>query len=355
APAMVHAVRRLSDKEARAACDETRDALRDALDAGALSDARFYAGQGQGLTDCPKRLAPDVARVDAALAKEVRQEEAGRWPTDDPLQPAPDEERDHRPLLRATALGDASRMSETASRFLARHPESPLAPGGRYVRAVARDLAGHRDAARAEVSAIARDHSSVGRHAAALVKTPDWNRLEALAAAETRHSRDVAKYVLVGPGIDERSVVYTAARASIDAVGAAQSFGMLNLIGMVSRGLGAWKKDPASNQAIIDRGEDLLARDPDTRDAANVHARLADAYERAENYGRALMHLAATGTPDPKRIQRLEGKLADTILADADRHGGGPTPLGGGAPPVTLPAAGRKASARPAHTPPPPA
>src|SRR5262249_38345833 len=92
APAMVHAVRRLTDKQVRAACDETRDALRAALDQDALPEACFYAGQSQGLSDCPKRLAPDVARLDAALAKDARQEEAGRWPTDDPLQPGPDEE-----------------------------------------------------------------------------------------------------------------------------------------------------------------------------------------------------------------------------------------------------------------------
>src|SRR5207244_12688796 len=57
--------------------------------------------------------------------------------------------------------------------------------------------------------------------------------------------------------------------------------------------------------------------------AADVHARLADAYERAGNYGRALMHYRATPNPSPKRIAALEDKLADRMLEDAGRTGPG--------------------------------
>src|SRR5207249_3674381 len=55
----------------------------------------------------------------------------------------------------------------------------------------------------------------------------------------------------------------------------------------------------------------------------------AEAYERAGNYDRALLHYRATPDPDPKRIERLEGKAADKLLEDAERGSGNPILLSG--------------------------
>src|SRR5207247_9603472 len=110
---------------------------------------------------------------------------------------------------------------------------------------------------------------------------------------------------------------------------AAGWFGIFNVIGLLTRAWQAWRHDPVSNQVIIDRGEAFLARAPHAPDAPAVHARLADAYERAGNYERALLHYRATPDPDPKRIERLESKAADKLLADAERGGGNPVLLSG--------------------------
>ena len=104
---------------------------------------------------------------------------------------------------------------------------------------------------------------------------------------------------------------------------------MFNLLGVLTRVWTAWRHDPVSNQAIIDRGEAFLARAPHAPDAPAVHARLAEAYERAGNYDRALLHYRATPDPDPKRIERLEGKAADKLLEDAERGSGNPILLSG--------------------------
>src|SRR5439155_1734337 len=120
-----------------------------------------------------------------------------------------------------------------------------------------------------------------------------------------------------------RTAVYNAAQLGATGMQAAESLGIVNVIGVLTRAWQAWRHDPVSNQAIIDRGEELLAREPNSPQAADVHARLADAYERAGNYGRALMHYQATPNPSPKRIAALEDKLADRMLEDAGRTGPG--------------------------------
>jgi hypothetical protein len=147
--------------------------------------------------------------------------------------------------------------------------------------------------------------------------------------AERRHSRDTARYVLLGGQLDGRTALYSASHFGAEGMRAAQSFGIFNVIGVATRAWQAWRKDPVSNQAIIDRGEAYLAREPQSPDAPAVHARLADAYERAGLYDRALLHYRATSDPSPKRIAKLEDRLANRLYEDADRGGGDPILLAG--------------------------
>ncbi|HJQ83290.1 MAG TPA: hypothetical protein VKA21_04395, partial [Candidatus Binatia bacterium] len=258
-------------------------------------------------------------------------EEAGRWPVDDPPRPAHDgERRDYEDVLVATALGEPGGIVETASRFRERHDDSAFAPSALYALAVARDLGGHAEPARQALVALASDaDTSAGRHAKALLASPDYSRLDAIRDAERRHARDTARWVLLGGRLDGRTALHTAAQFGAQGVSAAQSFGIFNVIGVVTRAWQAWRRDPVSNQAIIDRGEQFLAREPTSPEAPDVHRRLADAYERAGTYDRALMHVHALPEPDAKRIAKLEGKLADELLANAERGSGNPVLLAG--------------------------
>src|SRR5206468_6650470 len=105
------------------------------------------------------------------------------------------------------------------------------------------------------------DDSSVGRHAAAVLASADYDRLDALHQAERHHTRDRLRYVFLG-SYDGRTALYGASKLGAGGLRAAQSLGLFNVIGVVTRAWQAWRHDPVSNQGIIDRGEELLARDP---------------------------------------------------------------------------------------------
>ena len=108
---------------------------------------------------------------------------------------------------------------------------------------------------------------------------------------------------------------------------AAQSLGITNAIGLLARAYRAWRHDPAPNDAVVARGEAYLARHPDADDRDDVHARLATAYERAERYDRALLHVRAMRTPDLDEVEDLEDKLADQMLERARRSDADPALL----------------------------
>jgi hypothetical protein len=324
APEIVAAIRRLGRKRAEALCAETVALGKKAFEADDLDHAAFYLRQAETLEGCAKKANGPVEDLEEALVRRATREEAGRWPVDDPPTPEPGAEaRDYEALLTATALGEPGPMIEAASRFTRRHEDSELAPGARYVIAVARDLAGHRDEARAALADLAAESGAAGEHAAAVLASPEFSRLDALAAAERRHLRDTLKFVFLGGGLDGRTALHGAAALGSSGVAAAQSLGIFNVIGVLTRAWQAWRRDPVSNQAIIDHGEEFLAREPGSPQAPDIHARLAEAYERAGQYGRALMHYRATAVPDASRIERLEAKIADQLLEEADRTAGG--------------------------------
>ncbi len=320
APGMARAIRRLGVKRARALCDETRAQGTKALEQGDLDHATFFLQTAARLPDCD--AAAPLDELALAAARQAAREDAGRWPADDVLRPDTDDERrDHDALAVTTVLGDPAAMVEAARRFDDQYDDSPLAPSARYVLAVGHDLAGEHTESRTALAEVADDDDrSVGRHAAAILASTDYDRLDALHAAERRHTRDTVRYVLFGGTLDGRSAIYSTARLGAGGLQAAQTLGMFNVLGVATRAWQAWRHDPVSNQTIIDRGEELLARTPQGPEAAEAHARLAVAYERAGAYGRALMHYRATPDPDPDEIARLEEKLADDLLETAERH-----------------------------------
>jgi hypothetical protein len=314
APEIVHEVQALGAKRAEAQCDDTIDSGKTALSADDLDAARFYLASAQRLPGCAVRVVKPQEKLAEALAKRAAADEAMDWPADQPILPARSLEAvDYETLARATVVGEPNEMMAAAQRFARSHSSSALSPSAKLVVSAARDLAGHRAEARTALQELSGDSSHAGEIAKGILESPEFGELDALQAAERRHTRQVAQYILLG-GFNSRSALYTAAQFGAQGAQAAQSFGVFNVIGMATRAWQAWRHDPVPNQEIIERGEEILARDPDSPDAPEVHEKLVDAYSRAGNYERALMHYRATAHPDPKQVAKLEGKLADNLL-----------------------------------------
>jgi tetratricopeptide (TPR) repeat protein len=324
APEIARAIRRLGAKRAEAVCKGTVARGTEELAAGDLDRAAFYLRAAGHLEGCRERAAEPRAEVDEARAQRAAREDAGHWPADEPRRPRPGlEAYDHEAMCIAAASGDPSAMLATATRFRAQHRDSPVDDSARYLIAVARHLAGHPAEGREALDDLADDgDSSVARHARAVLDSPEYSRLDALHAAERQHTRDTVRYVLLGKGVQGRSALYGAAHVGAEGLGGLQTLGLFNAVGILTRAWQAWRHDPASNQAIIDHGESFLARTPDAPEASTVHEELAQAYERAGAYGRALMHYRATADPEPERVTELEGELADQLLGEAERRGG---------------------------------
>lgn len=316
-PAAARALRALGQKRARALCEETTETGRQALDDGDLDRAAFWLRNAHTLDGCAAEARKPLEELLEKMAARGAEEEAGRWPVPEPVRPAdPGAARAYEALTRAMAAGDGHEMMVAAQALLGEHPDDPVAPGAQLAIGVARDLGGHRDDAREALERAADDDSGPGRLASAMLDDPRFAPLDAMNAAERAHDGDVARYVLLG-GVSGRSALYGAAQLGAQGSQAAQSLGIFNVIGLATRGWRAWRNDPASNDGIIERGEELLAREPDVADAPAVRERLAAAYERAGNYERALMHLRALPEPDGDRIGTLEGKLAEKLLEEA--------------------------------------
>jgi tetratricopeptide (TPR) repeat protein len=331
APEIAQAMRRLGTKRAAALCADTIRLGKKALDDHDLNHATYYLRSAGQIDGCQGKADDLLDDLKEARAVKAAHEEAATWPVDDPPQPSSTPELDdYHALLVATALADPGQMIEAASRFRERHEDSPFLPSARYAIAVARHLGGHADEGRAALAALAEDDdSSAGRHAAAILASADYSRLDAIGDAERQHGRNVVRYVLLGGRMDGRTALYSAAQFGAEGIHAAQSFGIFNVIGVATRAWQSWRKDPVSNQTIIDRGEEFLAREPNSPQAADVHARLADAYERAGTYDRALLHYRSTPDPSQKRITKLESAMADHLLEEAEKDSNNPVLLSG--------------------------
>ena len=326
-PEIVDVVREINVRRNETRCRDTVDAIDQALDDEEPDRARFFLASADGLDGCEQRADKMRERVASALAHREAEADAARWPADDVVPPNGAEHDDYEALVVATALGEPSGMIAAANGFAQRHPKSPHDDAATLVVAVGRDLAGHREGAEDALHDIADDDTGVGQIATAMLATPRFDGLDAMARAERRHSREVAQYVLVGGGLDGRTALYTASQLGAQGVQAAESLGIFNVIGMLTRAWSAWRKDPASNQAIIDEGERFLVEAPDAKEASDVHERLSEAYERAGSYDRALLHYRAVTDPKLSRIEELEEKIADRLLENAKKDGGEPALL----------------------------
>jgi hypothetical protein len=326
-PALARVTQQLSAKRRAALC---KDALRDtkkALDDGALPRAATRLRAADALDDCDTEKLSD--RLAAAQRAREQAREAAIWPQSDPALPRSSaEETAWRTLAVAVTQADPPGIDAAAEHLVALDDDGPLVPGAELSRALASDLRGDRPAARKELDHLSDDDTPVGQYAAGVLSGPGYGEANALAAAERPHRRAVARYVALG-GQNGTTTLHGVTQLAAYGADGAQSLGITNAIGLLVRSYRAWRHDaaPHPNENVITQGETYLARHPNAPDSDEVHAQLATAYERAERYDRALLHVRAMKNPDPKEILRIEDKLGDAMLTRARKSDADPALL----------------------------
>jgi len=318
---------RLDRRVRKHLCRRLRDVARDYLEASRLraADYLIHSPNSEGCESTLDDVREDVG--DAIRTLRTRREDAA-WPISAPRLPRSDGEwAAYARVARALALREPPGILIATERLGVGWPSGPNARGAQLAVGTAELLDGRFDTARSTLDDLADDDDSTGKSAAALLATLPSADAAAVDSAERRHARDVASYVLLGTGPSTRGVVRTAAYAGAQGVSGLSTLGITNAIGLLTRAVLAWRRDPASNEAVIEDGERYLARHPTGRDADRVRKRLVRAYERSKRWDRALLHYQALPDPDPETVADFEDEIAQGMLERAAKDPRDPTLL----------------------------
>jgi hypothetical protein len=324
-PELAHATQKLTAKRRAALCKQALAEADTALDTGALARAATRLRAAADRDGC--ETAKASARLASAERAAAAAREAAVWPASDGALPRDArEEAAWRTLALALVEADPPRIDGAAAALERLDDDGPLAPGAELSRALAAHLRGQPAVARDDLEDVADDDTPIGQYAAGVLAGPGFGEGDALADAERAHRLKVARYVALG-GTSGTTALQGAAHIAAYGVAGAQSLGITNAIGLLARAYRAWRRDPASNDTVIARGETYLVRHPDAPDRDEVRSQLATAYERAERYDRALLHVRAMRDPDLDEVEHLEDKLADQMLERARRTDADPALL----------------------------
>ena len=323
APEIAEAVWCLGAKRAAAMCADTVEKGTDALDDGDLDRATFYVREAGDLDGCAERAEKPEKRLARAVAERDGREDAGRWPVDDPPRAASDDERrDHEAVAVATALGEPGQMLDAAADFRVRHPKSRLLPATELASALALDLSDRRADARDALDDLADDDDdgSAGRAAQGILDSAEFTRLDAIrsAVAGTRARRRASS----SSGRRTAATTSTVLRSSGRGRAAARVARHLQRAGHRDARVAGVAPRPVSNQEIIDRGEELLARSRIRRTCPRCTGG-SPRRTSAEQYPRALMHYKLSKDPDADHVADLEGKVAEQLFAEAQKRNDG--------------------------------
>jgi tetratricopeptide (TPR) repeat protein len=207
---------------------------------------------------------------------------------------------------------DAAAIRGAAAALAARAPNEGLEDEARYAFSVAADLDGDHEEALLQARDLARNESTnMGRRAALYLDNPEADRFKTLREAVRQHRRQRLRYVFLGKRPSLPGTLRSAARTGLGGLQAAQTLGVFNVVGVLTRAIGNWRSDPIPNDAIVAAGEDFVAREPNSPNVSAVRHMLAAAYEREGQYERALFHVERAAEPDRDRIHDLTEKAAE--------------------------------------------
>lgn len=228
-----------------------------------------------------------------------------------------------KPLLDALTLRDPDKIAAQAKQLADQNSKGPLGDSARDASAVALEIKGQHEEAKKILQQITG--SSADPHekkrAETLLGSREYNLLASFNDARSQHRLQTVKYVLLGEDFLRKNLLYGAAPLIASGPAGASSLAAANAIMIGTNLFQVLTNNPISYQSVIDKGVDYIRNHPQSDNAADVYAVLADAYEEVGMYDKALAYQEMSGKATEKKLSELKEKAAKALLQTAERSG----------------------------------
>jgi len=308
----------LDKKKKNALTRKQIDKAKEALSNGDPEKAAFFIEMASFID--PQSKAFDDIRQQAAQALGHFDDERKKS-----LMAAPepraneDQQADVKRLLEALTLRDSNYLQRVAIDVEKKHQGQPLADAARDAEAVALEMKGWREAAKKALEQLAESSSNpeTKKRAAALLQSPEYNRLTPFQQARSERQLQSAKYVLLGEDVLRKNLLFAAGAMAAAGPAAAATLGMANALMVTNNFYQVMTKNPVSAQPVIDAGVAYVRSHPDSENARDVYKVLAEAYEERGMLAKAISYHELAGSPK-ETIDALKQKSARAWLNAAN-------------------------------------
>ncbi|MFQ5684041.1 MAG: tol-pal system YbgF family protein [Candidatus Binatia bacterium] len=233
----------------------------------------------------------------------------------------PAEDQDLTELLVALTQRNPEQIQTHTTALKEKYPKQPLAEAAKDSSSVAQEIKGQHEEAKKILQQIARssDAPLERKKAKALLKNPEYNRLDSFRKARSRHRLQTFKYVLLGDDFLKKNILYGATPLIVSGPAGATALAAANVIMMGGKLYQVITSNPISYQPVVDKGVNYVRNHPSSESATEVYRVLADAYEKAGMYQKAIAYHQMSGKADEKKIAALKDKAVKTLLRAADK------------------------------------
>ncbi|MBI2359064.1 MAG: hypothetical protein HYV04_09205 [Deltaproteobacteria bacterium] len=310
----------LEKKKQRALAQKRLDKAEAALKEGDLSRAEFH----NELAVVIDPEFPKAKKVLETVRESLRQQAQAR---DQALSVADQESakakqtQDVTELLYALALREPGRIEAQAKLLGEEKRGDPLGESAKDALAVAAEIRGRHEQAKQILEHIARSAGDPRerRRAEILLGSPEYNRLASLEKARSQHRLQTVKYVLLGEDFLKKNLIYGTAPLVVAGPAGATSLAAANMLIIGTNLFEVLTANPISPQPIIDNAVAYVRDHPDSESATEVYRILAQTYEDAGRYDRALFYYELSGRAGAKKLADLKEKAARGFLQAAEK------------------------------------
>ncbi len=289
----------------------------EAADKKDFENARFHAELAAFFY--PDSEAATKALTQAQKSLEARHRNAAEAPNAAAKPKGlPEAQTDVAKLLAALSLRDANQIERLAVELDKKYRGKPLSDAAKDSEAVALEIRGRHEEAKNIITQLARASvtPAAGKHAAALLQSPEYNLLASFHGAQGERRLQTAKYVLLGEDLLRKNLLYAAGAVAVAGPGGAATLGMVNAILLSSNLYNAVTNNPISAQPIIDAGVSYVRSHPNSADSTEIYKILASAYEERGMFERALAYHELAGSSKEK-LAAVKEKTTAALLSAA--------------------------------------